>query len=366
MGSAQHMDKIRVIAFYLPQFYPIPENDEWWGKGFTEWTNVGKARPLFRGHYQPRVPADLGYYDLRLPDVREAQARMAEEHGIEGFCYWHYWFGDGRRLLERTFNEVLATGKPDFPFCLGWANHSWKAKTWIPGGDDRVLMEQRYPGEADYTEHFNAVLPAFKDRRYIRVDDRPLFIIWNPEDLPDAAAFMRLWNDLALKSGLKGIYFVAYCVLKGNISKFLGMGFEAVRLDLIVEPFRSVNYLHRVLFWARRTFLGIPKFVRYDRYSRHVIRNTDLSEKVYPCILPNFDHSPRSGKRGLVLTDSTPDNFGKLLESLLNRIRSGNAANNIFFIKSWNEWGEGNYLEPDLKYGKGYLEKVKELIDIYS
>lgn len=360
------MTEARVIAFYLPQFYPIPENDKWWGKGFTEWTNVGKAKPFFMGHYQPRVPADLGYYDLRLTEVREAQAQMAREHGIEGFCYWHYWFGNGIRLLDRPFNEVLASGKPDFPFCLGWANHSWKAKTWTASKEDKVLIEQKYPGIKDYSDHFFSVLPAFKDTRYIRINDMPLFIIWDPMDLPDASAFIKHWNDLAKSNGLDGIHFIAYCVAKANIEKYLELGFNSVTFDSIAEPFKNSNVFFRLYLWARRKFLAIPKSVNYKLYSRYVIKNTNVTENVFPCILPNFDHSPRSGKRALVLTNSTPENFGKLFESLLINIRSKNSENNIIFIKAWNEWGEGNYLEPDLKYGKGYLMKIKELLERYS
>ena len=203
--------KARVIAFYLPQFHPIKENDEWWGKGFTEWTNVGKAKPLFKGHYQPRVPADLGYYDLRMPEVREAQADMAREAGIEGFMYWHYWFGNGKQILERPFNEVLSSGKPDFPFCLGWANHSWTRRTWNSDAQKHKnldLMIQEYPGDEDIVQHFDNVLPAFKDKRYIAVDGKPMFLIYDPEALPDAKHFINIWQNLAKKNGLSGIHFV--------------------------------------------------------------------------------------------------------------------------------------------------------------
>ena len=162
--------KARVIAYYLPQFHPVPENDKYWGKGFTEWTNVASAKPLFRGHYQPRIPSDLGFYDLRIPQVREEQAQLASEAGIEGFCYWHYWFGNGKMLLEKPFEEVLTTGKPDFPFCLCWANHTWSTKGWRKDADVEVIAEQTYPGDEDYVEHFNYCLPAFKDKRYITVD----------------------------------------------------------------------------------------------------------------------------------------------------------------------------------------------------
>ena len=205
--------KARVLAYYLPQFHPIPENDKYWGPGFTEWTNVAKAKPLFRGHYQPRIPADLGFYDLRLPEVREQQAQLAREAGIEGFCYWHYWFGNGRQLLQRPFNEVLASGKPNFPFCLAWANHDWSTKSWQRGKgavDSSVMIEkQLYPGDEDYVNHFNYVLPAFRDHRYITVDGKPLFLIFDTYNFADVSHFIELWRDLAVKNGLDGIYFVA-------------------------------------------------------------------------------------------------------------------------------------------------------------
>src|SRR5882672_1192445 len=199
-------NRARLIAFYLPQFHPIPENDEWWGKGFTEWTNTAKAKPLFSGHYQPHVPADLGFYDLRLPEAREAQARMAREYGVEAFCYYHYWFGSGRRLLERPFNEVLQSGKPDFPFCLCWANESWTG-VWH-GAQNKVLVQQTYPGREDAERHFQALLPAFLDERYVRVEGKPLFLVYSPEELTDPVGFTRLWRELAVRAGLPGIYFV--------------------------------------------------------------------------------------------------------------------------------------------------------------
>ncbi len=221
MNGVIEIMKARVIAYYLPQYHPVKENDEMWGKGFTEWTNVAKATPLYKGHYQPQIPADLGFYDLRLPEVREEQAKLAKEAGIEGFCYWHYWFGNGKRILERPFNEVLESGKPDFPFCLGWANHSWSNKTWQKlkrFQQDTVFIKQEYLGVEDYTMHFNAVLPAFMDKRYIKVDDKPLFLIFDPDAIPDIEVFIKLWRDLAIKNGLKGIHFVARGVSTGKFT----------------------------------------------------------------------------------------------------------------------------------------------------
>ena len=191
---------------YLPQFHPIPENDEWWGKGFTEWTNVARARPMFRGHVQPRLPGELGFYDLRVEEVREAQADLARRHGITGFCYWHYWFA-GRRLLERPFDEVVGSGNPNFPFCLSWANQSWSG-VWH-GAPDRVLIEQTYPGEKDDLEHFSNLRRAFEDPRYIRVAGRPILCIYQPGQLPNAAQFVERWQKMAHDAGLGGLYLVA-------------------------------------------------------------------------------------------------------------------------------------------------------------
>ena len=218
--------KARVIAYYLPQFHPIKENDEMWGKGFTEWMNVVRAKPLFRGHYQPRLPADLGFYDLRLPEIREAQVALARDAGIEGFCYWHYWMGNGRTLLERPFQEVVSSGKPDFPFCLCWANHSWTTKTWNSGkrlATRSVLIEQQYPGKEDYIAHFNYCLPAFKYKRYITVEGKPLFGIFDPFLHKDLKTFISVWRQLAEENGLKGIYF--YAITKSaNFNRFMPDG----------------------------------------------------------------------------------------------------------------------------------------------
>lgn len=210
--SSSSSIKPLLVALYLPQFHPIPENDTWWGKGFTEWTNVAKARRLFPGHYQPHVPADLGFYDLRVPETRQAQADLAQQYGIGAFCYYHYWFA-GRRLLERPFNEVLSSGKPDFPFCLCWANQTWTG-IWH-GAPDRVLIEQTYPGSDDATKHFYALLPAFKDPRYVCMDGKPMFLIFRPDDLPDSRNFINLWQKLARENGLAGIHFVGFYKNRG-------------------------------------------------------------------------------------------------------------------------------------------------------
>ena len=198
--------KARLIAHYLPQFHPIMENDLWWGKGFTEWTNTAKAMPLFPGHLLPNIPADLGFYDLRVAESREAQANLARQYGIEGFCYWHYWFGNGRRLLERPFEEVLKSGKPDFPFCLAWANHTWSG-IWH-GSPDRILIEQKYLGINDVKAHFYCMVNAFMDPRYLKINQKNIFCIYRPTDLIDSEMFIDTWRQLAAKEGAPDFYFI--------------------------------------------------------------------------------------------------------------------------------------------------------------
>ena len=349
----------RVIAYYLPQFHPIPENDSWWGKGFTEWTNVGKAKPLFKGHYQPRVPADLGYYDLRLPDVRERQAEMAREAGIEGFCYWHYWFA-GKRLLERPFNEVLESGKPDFPFCLAWANESW---TGVWNNDhNRILLKQTYPGIEDYREHFYANLKAFRDKRYIRIDGRLAFVVYKPLNLPEPRVFIDEWNRLAVENDLKGFYFVAVSVnAAADMDRILKMGFDAVNSNRMLDAQVSISKAGRILKGiSRKFFSGKLTLTKYD-YADIIsnwVKVADSHERVIPSILPNWDNSPRSGRKATIIYNSTPQLFEKHLSELL-RVVSGK-EHKLLFLKSWNEWAEGNYVEPDIKYGTQYLEILKK------
>lgn len=379
--------KARVIAYYLPQFHPIPENDKYWGKGFTEWTNVAKAKPLFKGHYQPRIPADLGFYDLRLPEVREQQAQMAREAGIEGFCYWHYWFGNGKRLLQRPFNEVLQSGKPDFPFCLAWANHSWKTSTWENGGKDRMIVEQRYLGEEDYTMHFQEVLPAFRDKRYITIEGKPLFTIFDPYNFRDVSNFIKTWQRLAKENGLKDIYFIAMCnstsTLQRNADGALRrvtpnlQSSEKVYNDLLNLGFDGINSFGK----SRAEMLCMGKYARiakkllhqylpflpthcinYEKIMQHFFAPEDSWQNVYPSIFPQWDRTPRAGNSEGVYVNATPTTFKKHIQDALNVIKNKDMEHRILFLRAWNEWGEGNYVEPDLKYGHGFLDAIKETI----
>lgn len=365
------MEKARVIACYLPQYHPFKENDEWWGKGFTEWTNVGKAKPLFRGHYQPRVPADLGYYDLRLPIVREQQAELAREAGIEGFMYWHYWFGNGKTLMADIFDDVLKSGKPVYPFCLGWANHDWTRKTWNSSAQnhkDMMLMKQEYPGDEDIVMHFNAVLPAFKDHRYITVDGKPIFIVYDPYNLKDAKHFLDMWRKLAKEAGLKGIHFVGNTQgWESSYQGVLDMGFDALTLGNGWMALNAVNHGYFLNMLKTKIAKWFPRITPVYRYPykkiiKHLFNEWDYKEYCYPQIWPNYDRSPRGGRRATIWTGSTPELFKKHVEDALNIIKDKQPQHKILLLRSWNEWAEGNYMEPDLKFGHGYLDALHEAL----
>jgi hypothetical protein len=366
--------KARLIAFYLPQFHPIPENDKWWGKGFTEWTNVAKAKPLFPGHYQPNLPADLGFYDLRVPETRIAQAEMARQYGIEGFCYWHYWFA-GKRLLERPFYEVLKSGEPNFPFCLGWANETWSG-IWY-GSPDKILIEQTYPGLEDYEAHFYSLLEAFCDNRYLKIEGKPVFIVYRPKKLPDPKIFTDYWRELAAKSGLKDLYFMGIVYDSSWIPD--QNGFDA---SIIINPdfardssrrLISPEILPNLIFdkiYSQAVSLSakklpkinptIPVIYSYQEAIKSAFLKDDSKFENYPCIFPNWDNTPRSGVNGRVFQGSTPELFRIHLKEALEKVDKKPPEKRMIFVRSWNEWAEGNYLEPDKKFGKAYLEVIED------
>jgi hypothetical protein len=365
--------KARVIAIYLPQYHPTPENNLYWGKGFTEWTNVVKARPLFRGHYQPKLPADLGFYDLRLPEVREQQAQMAKDAGIEGFMYWHYWFGGGKMTLERPFKEVLESGKPDFPFCLGWANHTWSNKTWTKQktfAHDAVIFEQTYPGEEDYIAHFNYCLSAFKDKRYITVDGKPIFGILLPESIPHVENFISLWRSLAQKAGLPGIHFIGFRMsrMAMTVEELRDKGFDAINngnynmwnAECKIKGSKIWKFASSYL--SEKLNLPIQKY-NYKKIIKWMCDGYDLATDVYPTILPGYDRSPRAGRKAQIYYNNTPELFAKHVDDVLEHVKNKSDEHKIILLKSWNEWGEGNYMEPDDKYGTAFLDVLREKLE---
>jgi len=354
--------KAKILAFYLPQFHPIPENDLWWGKGFTEWTNVAKAKPLFKSHYQPRIPADLGFYDLRLPAVREAQAELAKEAGVSAFCYWHYWFGGGKQLLEIPLQNVVESGKPEFPFCLAWANHTWQKKQWnseVSRLSKEMLIKQTYPGRKDVDDHFYSMLPAFKDKRYYRLHDKLVFVFYNAKDVPALDYFTDRWQELAVKNDLPSFFFIGHTsdiqILNSNIYSTL----DAINLHLLHDAFNTSRY-HRLLAWFLRRPLNVVSYAKaLYKWESEIFKN----DRIYPTIYPNWDTTPRIGVLGSVLQDPSPLLFKMHAKRILCLISKKRESDKIIFLKSWNEWAEGNYMEPDLKYGKGYIQALKEALE---
>lgn len=354
-------ETIRSIAFYLPQFHPVPENDEWWGKGFTEWTNVSKARPLFKGHHQPHFPSDMGFYDLRLAETRAAQAELAKEHGVSGFCYYHYWF-NGRRILNRPFDEVLASGSPDFPFCLCWANENW-TRVW-DGGENKVLLKQDYSDEDDIA-HFESLIPAFRDPRYIRINGRPLFLVYRTSILPDPARTAENWRRIARERGIEDPYLVRVESFSDIADPRL-IGFDA---SVAFAPF---NRGARTLFNKRihrllATFGVLPKGL----VSHRVLEYRDVAERMahhplteykrFHAVSPSWDNTARRAAGGMILLGSGPEAYRRWVGKAAQRTLDEHVGDErILFINAWNEWAEGNHLEPDMRFGRGFLEANRE------
>lgn len=350
----------KLIAFYLPQFHPIPENDEWWGKGFTEWRNVVRGRPVFRGHYQPHLPADLGFYDLRVPETRQAQADIARDHGIYGFCYYHYWF-NGRRLLERPFDEVLHTGSPDFPFCLCWANEEW-TRAW-DGRTGHVLIGQDY-NEADDREHMRWLAQAFEDPRYIRVDGRPLFLVYRAGKIPDPRRTTDAWRDEAAKLGTGD-------PMLCRVESFSDEGGDphAMGFDAAVEFQPRWRLLRPSLRYRLMRKMGLT---RWARLSHMVYDYADVVETMlgatpppyprYPCVTPMWDNSARRASLASILHGSTPELYERWLTEVIRRNHQSGTPENIVFVNAWNEWAEGCHLEPCLRWGRAYLEATKRAV----
>jgi hypothetical protein len=353
--------RLRSVAFYLPQFHPIPENDEWWGTGFTEWVNVVQGRPLFRGHDQPHLPADLGFYDLRAPETRAAQAELAGAYGITGFCYYHYWFG-GRRLLHRPFDEVLATGEPDFPFCLCWANESW-TRIW-DGGESQVLIPQTYPDDDDDRAHIRSLAEAFSDPRYITVDGRPVFLVYRPGRLPDARRTGDIWRAEAARLGLGELYLCAVEAFKKEARPPEELGFDAAVQfvpDLsnlgprLHEPGRAARAVRRAI--RPNSPYRLHQVYRYDQAVERDLAAPPSRYKRYPCVTPGWDNTARRRRGGgRVLVGSTPALYERWVRGAAQNFDPYSPEENLLFVNAWNEWAEGNHLEPCQRWGRAYLE----------
>jgi lipopolysaccharide biosynthesis protein len=358
-------DDLRLIALYLPQFHPIPENNRWWGMGFTEWTNVASARPLFEGHYQPHIPSDLGFYDLRVPETRVAQAALATEYGLGGFCYYHYWF-NGRRLLERPFDEILRSGSPHFPFCLCWANESW-TRRW-DGRSGEILVEQRYSAEDDEA-HIEYLLLAFADPRYIKVDGKPLFLVYRSELLPNALKTTDVWRERARQAGFRDLHLVSVESFQSGLDPKVS-GFDAAvefapdwRLLPRTQALHGAHTRVDAIKQRIRGFTGRhPKAMSvavysYERLVSEMLAKPPAAYQRYRCLTPGWDNSPRRKGNPVIFDGATPERYEAWLRALIEvTLRERSGQQRIIFVNAWNEWGEGNHLEPDQRWGRGYLE----------
>ncbi|MDS4042698.1 MAG: glycoside hydrolase family 99-like domain-containing protein [Candidatus Competibacter sp.] len=346
-------DRVRLIAFYLPQYHPIPENDRWWGKGFTDWANVAKALPNFAGHYQPRLPADLGFYDLRVPEVRDEQVVLARRYGIYGFCYYYYWFA-GKRLLNRPLDEVVRSGHPDFPFCVCWANENW-SRRW-DGLDAEILIAQEHSNEDDLN-FIRTLEPALRDRRYIRIDGRPLLLVYQPGLLPDAAVTAGIWRRYCREVGLGNPYLAAVQSL-GFIVDPREFGFDAA---VEFPPHAMAVLAERPAEVLNPNFQG--RFFDYVATADFFMNRPLMPYPFFRTAMPSWDNTARRQDNSDIFLGTEPEYYERWLKRIVTETRWFRAANErLVFVNAWNEWAEGNHLEPDRKYGHRYLEATRNAL----
>jgi lipopolysaccharide biosynthesis protein len=359
--------QLRTIAINLPQFHPIPENDLWWGKGFTEWTNVTKAKPLFEGHYQPHLPADLGFYDMRLMETLMAQAELARQYGIHGFCYYYYWF-NGKRMLNAPLDKMLSEGKPDFPFMCCWANENW-TRTW-DGQEQQILIKQEHSFEDDLLHIRFLIKSYFSDSRYIRVDDKPFFVIYRPSLFPDIKKTVGIWREEAEKAGLKGLYlgYMQSFNFKSSPSEF---GFDCAiefqpdfkNLPAPETPSQKEKLLKKLgiseSVHFRNTLISYPKYVN------NLLALNQPTPDTYKTVSPMWDNSARRQSGATIFTESSPGAFEQWLSHAAKLSMEAQNPEPFLFINAWNEWAEGNHLEPCQKYGLGYLQATGRVLSKY-
>lgn len=345
------LDRPKSIAFYLPQYHVIPENEAWWGTGFTDWVNVRKAKPLYPGHYQPHVPGELGEYDLLDPTVRRRQAELASRSGIDAFCYYHYWF-EGRRLLERPFEEVLASGDPDFPFCLCWANEDW-TREW--SGSGKVLMPQTYSPDDDVA-HGKWLARAFADDRYLRINGKALMLVYRARALPDPARTANAWRTVAKDAGAGEILLCAVESSRREKGDPRQFGFDAaVEFQPDWEKARpplARTILTKLAATARLPVEAGPRFTRiqYDDLMGSALSGPDVAFPRFRCAVPGWDNTPRRERNAVVVEGNSPERYGEWISDLARRDAPA------LFVNAWNEWAEGCHLEPCERWGRSFLD----------
>ncbi|MDO4308165.1 MAG: glycoside hydrolase family 99-like domain-containing protein [Eubacteriales bacterium] len=381
-------EKAKVIAFYLPQYHCIPENDKWWGKGFTEWTNTKKAVPLFEGHYQPKTPLNQNYYNLLDPSVMREQAKLAKEYKIYGFCYYHYWFKNGKKLLEKPIENMLNDKEVDIPFCLSWANENW-SRRW-DGGKNEVIMPQDYGDKKEWKKHFDYLLSFFKDDRYIKIDGKPLLVIYKPQLIPRLGKMLDYFRERALCAGFPGLV-----LMSQHPSWITDKRYNKKYFDYIIkfEPFFTYSTMNKCISLEGNSFnnriwniinenevllkiLEIGKKIRdvfsnmdksdagsltikdYDEYWNYILDNKIRSDLLISGAFTDWDNTARK-VNGMMFQGASPEKFERYLSKL---VINNQSKDKLVFINAWNEWAEGAYLEPDEKFGYSYLEAVKRAL----
>lgn len=364
-----------IIAFYLPQFYSFPENDKWWGKGFTEWTNVKKSKPLYKGHYQPTVPLNNNYYTLEDINVMKWQTDLAKRYGVSGFCFYHYWFGEGRQLMEKPVDNYLRHTEIDFPFCLCWANHNW-SRTWV-GGDQDILMDVRYGGEEEWEKHFAYMLPFFEDKRYIHIDGKPVLVIYHPQLIPCYGEMIPYLQRRAKEEGLEGLTIVSQYMFEevdDSIEKLVDYKIQyepSCSLTVVRDNKKAASKISPrfVRDMVKYTFKGKIKRLskgkickcityNYDYIWEYILNRPVKDDKLIAGTFAKCDVSPRRQDRALIFRGATPQKFEKYMTKLVDKVQK-EYKQKIIFVSAWNEWGEGMYLEPDEKDKYGYLEGIR-------
>ena len=354
----------KIIAFHLPQYHSFPENDEWWGKGFTDWVNVKKARPLFKGHYQPRVPLNKNYYNMMDYETRKWQAETAQKYGVDGFCYYHYWF-NGKLLMEKPLEALLKEKEIALPFCLCWANEPW-TRAW-DGGVNDVIMPQHYGDKIDWDNHIDYLLRFFKDERYIKIDNRPMLVLYRANNVDKCEEMICYWDNVCKQHGFNGIYIVEE---RNSFQYSACLQNSCAVLDF--EPLYHKKLVYERCFWRNKIRKIIPRYVKkiphmmffYDYCWKHIIM--DVTKKVgdkehFIGAFVGWDSSPRKNRNGQIcLGDSSPKAFGRYFHQLYDKAKEKDV--DFIFINAWNEWAEGTYLEPDERYGYGYLEEIKKAL----
>ncbi len=366
---------MKVIPMYLPQFHQIPENDEWWGEGFTEWTNMKKAEPLFKGHYQPRIPLNKNYYDLSDIETLRWQCAIAKENGIYGFCFYHYWF-NGHLLLEKPMELLLQHKEIDINYCISWANENW-TNQWV-SKSNKILIGHDFNDEEDWVDHFNYLLPFFKDPRYIQEDEKPLMTIYVPNHIGKLKKMLRLWNAMAIENNFRGLKFI-YQNVKSHYDKTMDKSLFDYGVEF--QPgFTNVSnsskkrqmlfiWAPKISAWLQKRGIHIRIFNRkdevsifnYDEVWKKILDHRPDRKGMIPSAFVDWDNTPRRGERGEVYLEASPEKFKKYFSQLVVNTRKYYKTDKLF-VFAWNEWAEGGYLEPDEKFKFGYLNAIKEVL----